>query len=90
MKYLLTTLTCLLVLSAGCNDTSLEYQEGYAAGVKEAKQEMANKTMTLYRYGTHPVPVPKNLKDAETGLPVKFIAGCLVTNKDTGRLKGHN
>jgi hypothetical protein len=36
------------------------------------------------------VPVPKDLKDDETGLPITFIAGCLVNDGDRGRQDGHN
>jgi len=89
-KILLIVCAIVIVTFTGCSDTSSEYRQGYAEGVKEARQEIANKTMTLYMSGTHPVPIPESFKDAETGLPVKFIAGCIVTDKDTGRLEGHN
>ncbi len=82
---LLAVLTCL---ACGCK--TAEYRKGYAQGVAEATSEISSNTLTIYMYGTHPVPTPTDLNDDQTGLPIKFIAGCIVSDNDMGRAEGHN
>lgn len=88
MRYLVMTLIVLSTLICGCK--SKAYRDGYNQGISEAKTEIASNTPTFYMSGTHPVPLPKDLKDEQTGLPIKFIAGCIVSDADMGRQDGHN
>jgi hypothetical protein len=74
----------------GCDKKSAEYRKAYAQGVIEAEAEISANSPTIYASGTHAVPVPENLKDDETGLPVKYIAGCILTDSEMGRQDGHN
>jgi hypothetical protein len=78
------------MILVGCDKKSAEYRRGYAQGAAEAKAEISSNAPTFYASGTHPVPVPKDFKDDETGLPITFIAGCLVNDADMGRQDGHN
>ncbi len=96
ITYTITTAPYLFTLDSWMpfvcvGDTkSTEYLKAYAQGVEEAKAEISSNSPTMYASGTHPVPVPKDLKDDETGFPIKFIAGCIVTDDDMGRQEGHN
>ena len=90
MRYVATFLVCMLVVLCGCDKKSAEFRKSYEQGVAEAQAEISSNALTLYASGTHPVPVPKELKDDETGLPIKFIAGCIVSDADMGRQDGHN
>ena len=64
--------------------------ESFQQGVEEAKAEISTNTLTLYTSGLISAPVPEDWKDNETGLPFKWIAGCIVSEKDRGRQDGHN
>ena len=90
MRYLATVIACVSMIVVGCDKKSAEYRKGYAQGVAEANADISSNAPTFYASGTHPVPVPKDLKDDETGLPIKFIAACLVNDGDMGRQDGHN
>ena len=83
-------LACALTMLLGCDRKSAAYRAGYEQGAKEAHAEIAGNTLTWYASGTHAVPIPEDLRDEETGLPVKFIAGCILTDADMGRQDGHN
>jgi len=67
-----------------------EYRQGHAQGVAEARAEVAKNSLTIYTYGEPPYPVPKDLKDVGTGLPLRWIAACVVSPFDIGRRDGHN
>ena len=88
MKHVAIILVVLAFLVCGCK--TAEFRKGYAQGVAEAKSAISSNTLTIYMYGTHPVPTPKDLKDDETGLPITFIAGCIVSDNDMGRAEGYN
>jgi hypothetical protein len=50
------------MLICGCDKKSAEYRDGYTQGVTEANAEISSNAPTIYASGTHPVPVPKDLK----------------------------
>lgn len=64
-----------------------QYDSGYAAGVAEAKWEIANKRAVIYTMG---LGAGMNNYDLKTGLPAVAIAGCIVDSYIEGRAEGHN
>jgi hypothetical protein len=61
------------------------YEAGHARGRAEAYVELALGTPCLYGYG-----FPGNVTDARTGLPYKWVAGCVIDERILGRVDGHN
>lgn len=64
---------------------SMEYRRGYYQGMQEAFRELERGEFVLYGYGLKILS-----PDPETGLPIKGIAGCVVTDFIRGRADGHN
>jgi hypothetical protein len=65
---------------------SIEYREAYYQGMQEAYNEIKNNKLTRYVYGKG------NWTDIdpETGVVIKVIAGCVVSDSIVGRADGHN
>ncbi len=64
---------------------NFEYRQGYFQGMQEAYTEIRNNKITKYIYGK------VNLEDIDkdTVLPLKVIAGCIVSDLIVGRADGH-
>jgi hypothetical protein len=63
------------------------YQHGYALGRREADEQWATQSATLYVYGLRD---RYDGLDSETGLTWEAIAQCIVTSEAEGRAAGHN
>jgi hypothetical protein len=66
----------------------MRFRRAYYQGLQKAKQEIKELKMTIYIAGLIP-PQSDNI-DKETGLPMKMIAGCLITDSIDGLMLGHN
>ncbi len=66
--------------------SSYEYRRNYYQGMQEAYNEIKNKRLTRYVYGKG----NWGDKDKETGVTIKVIAGCIVSDSITGLADGHN
>ncbi len=67
---------------------SLRYRRAYYQGIQEAKNEIKESKMTIYIAGL--IPPQSNNIDKETDLPMKIIAGCMITDSIDGLAQGHN
>src|SRR3954470_107452 len=61
------------------------YEAGYALGRAEAAEELAKCKTSLYVAG-----FPLGRSDPDTGLPCKYVAGCVIDERTEGRISGHN
>jgi hypothetical protein len=61
------------------------YETGYALGRREAAEELAKATASLYVAGLRFAR-----SDPDTGLPCKHVAGCVIDASTEGRISGHN
>lgn len=77
--------TCL-VLAVASAEESKQYQEAYLAGVEEAEADLAAGTARILSFG---LGAGAGL-DADTGLPLEAIAGCIVDDGILGRAAGYN
>ena len=46
--------------------------------------------MTIYTYGLFMPPIDGSNLDDATGLPFRFIAGCIISDEIVGKADGHN
>jgi len=63
-----------------------EYRQAYYQGMQEAYNEIKNNKLTRYVYGKG----NWGDVDQETGVVIKVIAGCVVSDSIVGRADGHN
>ena len=68
------------------SDVSIVYRKAYFQGMQEAYDEIKNNNITRYVYGKG----NWGEVDKETGIPIKVIAGCIVSDSVFGRTEGHN
>lgn len=68
------------------SDVSIVYRNSYFQGMQEAYDEIKNNKITRYVYGK----ANWGDIDKETGIPIKVIAGCIVSDSIIGRADGHN
>jgi hypothetical protein len=67
--------------------TAAAYTADYKVGAAEADSELKEGTATIYAYGLRELG---ELLNRETGLPYKFVAGCVVNEEIEARTAGHN
>lgn len=65
---------------------SIEYRKAYYQGMQQAYTEIRNKKITRYVYGKG----NWGDIDKETGVVIKVIAGCIVSDSIVGLADGHN
>lgn len=74
------------IINQDNSEIASQHVVAYAQGVQEAKQEIKNNAMTYYVFGEEP-DYPYSI---ETGLPVKIITGCMVSDSIVELVAGHN
>jgi hypothetical protein len=67
---------------------SIRYRRAYYQGVQDAKKEIKESKLTVYFAGL--IPPQSNMIDKETGLPMRMVGGCMITDSLDGLIQGHN
>lgn len=67
---------------------SMRYRRAYYQGIQNAQKEIKQSKMTIYTAGF--ISPHSNNFDEETGLPMKIIAGCIISDSIDGLIQGHN
>ena len=81
-------LSCTSVLSQEIDPPETKaYRDGYKQGVAEAERELKEGHPTLYASGLR---LSLENLDKDTGLPFRFIAGCVIDDQIVGREQGHD
>lgn len=67
---------------------SMRFRKAYYQGMQDAKKEIKESKLTVYFAGM--IPPQSNMTDKETGLPMRMVGGCMITDSLDGLIQGHN